>query len=545
MVKGMKNTKLIVIFFIVIGISVLPYADAVIISKEVGPKNSFLYESSGGRWPTLQNNNQRTGFTEGSAPSEGNLLWKNDDCTAYKVSPVIADGKLYIYDLGRFYIYNAFTGEEIYMFEFPTYDDYWGDTGHYFSPVIYDDKLYVCGEYKVEDFDWDGVIFCYDLNEYYEIWKIRTPDLIEGCLSIYDDRIFFVADQVYCLDAFGGYEIWTYEVDEWAISQAISDDLLVFGLQDSSKLVCLDVDTGEEIWTYDTNQNGEFMTTPTIYEDMVYFSQGETFYCIDLYNGFEYWHVVTETSKMTPAAAGYEKVFVGSYDGVFYCFDAYSGSREWAYQTPWGWDKYEPIEGSPAIAENKVYFGGKGSNHNWYPQGYVYCLDAEYGNELWKYQTASVTDTSHIEGSPAIAYGIVYVSTFSGIYALGKEISGPRPPEIHGETYGENGNIYDYTFLSVDPSGNDLYYYVEWGDGDSTGWMGPYLNDEPFVTYHEWDEEGSYTIRAKAKNSDDEVSDWATMEVSMPRNKPYTGFFNQLLNNIMKFFQNIKLTSLR
>lgn len=527
----MNKTKLIVISFLVIGICVLPYADAIIILKEIGPKNSFLDESSGSGWATLQNNNQRTGFTEGSAPSEENLLWKNDDHSgAYRVSPVIDNGKLYIYDSHRFYVLDAFTGREIHSFDFGSESNYFADDDQYFSPVIYEDKIYVCGEYKVERFVWEGAVYCYDLNDYYEIWKIRTPGLIEGCLSVFKDKVYFVADQVYCLDANSGYEIWTYEVNESATSQAMSEEYLVFGLEESQKMVCLDAEFGDEIWTYDTNQEaGNIITTPTIYDNYVYFTSNGTLYCLDIYYGYEYWYAVTEAIRMTPAAVAYEKIFVGSYNGILYCFDAYGGSIEWTYQTPWGYYRYEPIKGSIAIADNKIYFGGGGSDHSWYPQGYIYCLDAQDGYELWKYKTYSLT-----EGTPAIAYGVVYVSTFDGFFALGEEISGPRPPEIHGTTYGENGNVYEYTFLSIDLSGSDLYYYIEWGDGEDTGWLGPYIENEPCEAYHEWDDEGAYTIRAKAKNSDDEVSDWATMEVTMPRHKSRDNLFEILLNKFMR-----------
>jgi len=109
----------------------------------------------------------------------------------------------------------------------------------------------------------------------------------------------------------------------------------------------------------------------------------------------------------------------------------------------------------------------------------------------------------------------------------------PVVPTIDGATNGKAGNEYDYTFVTTDPNEDEVYYYIEWGDGNIEEWIGPYDSDEEVTLSYSWDEKGTYITRVKAKDTDDLQSDWATLEVSMPKNKPYinTPLLNFLQNH--------------
>jgi len=96
----------------------------------------------------------------------------------------------------------------------------------------------------------------------------------------------------------------------------------------------------------------------------------------------------------------------------------------------------------------------------------------------------------------------------------------PEAPTIDGETEGQAGTEYDYTFTSADPEGQDVYYYIEWGDDTYEEWIGPYASEEAVIVSHTWDEEDDYIIGAKAKDTFDAESDWATLEITMPVNMP-------------------------
>jgi len=115
-------------------------------------------------------------------------------------------------------------------------------------------------------------------------------------------------------------------------------------------------------------------------------------------------------------------------------------------------------------------------------------------------------------------------------------VNEPNTPHIDGPTSGEAGTEYEYIFSTTHPSGVDVYYSIDWGDGSEVT-IGPYASGEEATAKHTWDKRGKFTIKARAKDIDDLVSDWATLIVSMPKNKAYinTPFFNFLQNNLHLF----------
>lgn len=114
----------------------------------------------------------------------------------------------------------------------------------------------------------------------------------------------------------------------------------------------------------------------------------------------------------------------------------------------------------------------------------------------------------------------------------------PNTPNISGTENGKLNVEYNYNIITTDPDGNDLYYYVDWGDENNTGWLGPYLTGEEISVSHNWLEKGTYIIKVKAKDIYGEESDWSTLEVTMPRNRL---LLNSLLKQLLNRFQEIFL----
>jgi len=92
----------------------------------------------------------------------------------------------------------------------------------------------------------------------------------------------------------------------------------------------------------------------------------------------------------------------------------------------------------------------------------------------------------------------------------------PFTPDINGQTSGEIGTEYDYTFVTDDPEEDDVYYYIDWGDGTHENWDGPHTSGVDVTIPHTYDEEGDYVISAKTKDVFDDESDWDYLEVTMP-----------------------------
>jgi len=77
----------------------------------------------------------------------------------------------------------------------------------------------------------------------------------------------------------------------------------------------------------------------------------------------------------------------------------------------------------------------------------------------------------------------------------------PLAPDLSGPTQGTNGVSYNYTVSAIDNDGDDVFYYVDWGDQTSSGWIGPFASGTPVTFNHSWAFMGTYTIKARAQDS--------------------------------------------
>ena len=97
----------------------------------------------------------------------------------------------------------------------------------------------------------------------------------------------------------------------------------------------------------------------------------------------------------------------------------------------------------------------------------------------------------------------------------------PTPPDIDGPDRGSPETIYEYGFTSFDPESNNIAeYIVKWGDetGEETI-FGPFGSGVKVFASHSWNENGTYTIEAKAKDVYGAESNWSQFEVKIPRTR--------------------------
>jgi len=107
----------------------------------------------------------------------------------------------------------------------------------------------------------------------------------------------------------------------------------------------------------------------------------------------------------------------------------------------------------------------------------------------------------------------------------------PFKPTISGKTSGKNGATYEYTATTTDPNNDQIYYWFDWGDGKHTEWQGPYNSGERGRASHNWNEEGTYTIKVKVMDIYGAESGWAELKVSMPRIRAIDTPFKLFLQN--------------
>jgi fimbrial isopeptide formation D2 family protein/uncharacterized repeat protein (TIGR01451 family) len=92
-----------------------------------------------------------------------------------------------------------------------------------------------------------------------------------------------------------------------------------------------------------------------------------------------------------------------------------------------------------------------------------------------------------------------------------------KPDKPSGPTQGRAGTSYSYTTSTTDPDGDQVYYKWDWGDGTFSEWIGPLDSGETVTASHIWATMGTYRVRVKAKDVYDQESDWAELEVTMPK----------------------------
>lgn len=112
-------------------------------------------------------------------------------------------------------------------------------------------------------------------------------------------------------------------------------------------------------------------------------------------------------------------------------------------------------------------------------------------------------------------------------------ISSPNPPIITGPVKGIPDKEYEFIFKSYDPNNDDIYLWVDWGDGIDEGWLGPYESGAEIILNHTWEAKGRYIIKAKSKDINGEESNWGTLSIYMPRAK--------FIDIIFRIFDRIRL----
>jgi uncharacterized protein DUF1566/PKD domain-containing protein len=90
------------------------------------------------------------------------------------------------------------------------------------------------------------------------------------------------------------------------------------------------------------------------------------------------------------------------------------------------------------------------------------------------------------------------------------ENSAPATPAIpSGREDGKINENYTYSTSTTDVDGDDVYYMLDWGNGDLSEWFGPYASGEEIEADYSWVEPGTYNVRAKAKDTEDAESSWS------------------------------------
>ena len=443
--------------------------------------------------------------TFGTKDNAGAELWRFRVAIGIDSSPAIdKDGVIY------------FGSNEHYLHAlYPNGTEKWrADCGHWVtsSPAIAEDGTIYVGS-------WDDSLYAISPNGTIK-WRFYTDDIWSSPVVDEDGIVYFGVlgpgtnrGRAYALYP-NGTEKWHFDTNFYIYSSpAIGEDGTIYFTSEDNHIYALYSNNGTCKWSYGF---GDCPGDPSIADDgTIYFSSWDG-YLYALYpNGTLKWmHAIDWGSGQCPAIGNDGTIYIGQ--RYFYAINP-NGTRRWTYNFGYDWE----VSTSAAIsADGTIYFGITDSPS----RADLVALNLD-GTLKWRNEGIA---NDWVHSSPAIGEnGVVYIGSTSAdstpygyLYAFGEGNRPPDRPIIYGDTDGEFGESYNYTFISTDYEGSDLWYYIDWGDGSYEEWIGPYSSGQEITVSHTWNEENSYTLRAKAKDTIDVESPWSTLEVTMPVNHP-------------------------
>lgn len=239
-------------------------------------------------------------------------------------------------------------------------------------------------------------------------WQFQTQaGGIESTPAVVDDVVYFgtKAGYFYALDTVSGREKWRIRKNLFVKSPAIAEQVIYFGTADAFYAVDRD---GNEKWRFPAEADsgvGPFRD-PNVAGGITYVAGWDVFSALDTQTGHSLWRfaVAGILGEGAVVADGLVYFATNTFDGrdetFLYALDASTGREVWDFQV--GGDG---IIGSPTVIDGTVFVGTL--------EGDFLALDAKTGQQKWRHRF----DFSVIT-SPAVAYGLVFVTVDGKLFAL-------------------------------------------------------------------------------------------------------------------------------
>ena len=104
--------------------------------------------------------------------------------------------------------------------------------------------------------------------------------------------------------------------------------------------------------------------------------------------------------------------------------------------------------------------------------------------------------------------------------------SGNQPPNTpsapSGPSSGDPGVSYSFTATTTDPDGDQIAFKFDWGDGSESGWTSFVNSGSSASMFHSWSDQGTYAVRAKAKDANGAESGWSSSHQIVTGSPPST-----------------------
>jgi outer membrane protein assembly factor BamB len=210
---------------------------------------------------------------------------------------------------------------------------------------------------------------------------------------------------------------------DWGPATVAGTTILAGNSTNKGGLFAVDTITGKLKWTARPaalRYGPSVSTVPAVSGSVVMAPMGNTLVAMSLATGKEMWRGPhTAQSASVVAASGL--AYVLGDDNVFYALDAATGKEKWKR----AFARFVSCESKPVVRDGVVYVSGNvllrpaDANRpaSWY--GHLFALDANTGEERWRYPATPVGDTGGFCFSQPIATSDTFFATQSAtLYAI-------------------------------------------------------------------------------------------------------------------------------
>ena len=116
----------------------------------------------------------------------------------------------------------------------------------------------------------------------------------------------------------------------------------------------------------------------------------------------------------------------------------------------------------------------------------------------------------------------------------------PNKPILTGPNSGTSGETLNFIASSTDPDEDQIWYKWDWGDGNISDWIGPYESGEKCTQQYTWNEQGTYQIQVKARDTREDETEWSDpIVIELPKNKIHIDQFYEWIQWLINLFFNI------
>jgi outer membrane protein assembly factor BamB len=372
-------------------------------------------------WPQFMGDSSFSRFSAGPAPDTSAVLWKAN-VTGIQTYISAFDGMVFVGTNTSAVALDKDTGKVIWETNIPMPRNW---------PIAYkiDDSHMVvessCLDPKTGNILWTSSTFCADTGIFNA--NVYSPE----------EKMFYIKVDSYI-------EAWSFSDPSkpptlaWktyvpgggktGIGTTYGDGKVFPGSFENQQ-IALDAKTGAVLW--DTLTKGPMIFSGSYYEGK-FFRGGtddNTMYCFNAANGQILWTYKPDTDGYftTGCAVAYGMVYELNKDGYLYAIDVETGNLVWKYTGPGAllWS------GFPTVADGKVYattgevaaYGGLVGTSEFA------CLDAYTGRLIWKLPMEALAPRESV----AVAYGNLYIIP-GNVTAAVDSISG-NEYETHNEVW--------------------------------------------------------------------------------------------------------------